>query len=114
MTKLLLAATAALLLAAPALAQAQAEVAAPTRIISTHGVDFNDAAQTRGFYMKLWRTAYAVCDSDSTIPRIAQADLSCVDRVMAQAVQKVDAPRLTAMLDRSFGGEANVYQAGAR
>ncbi|MEI9890383.1 MAG: hypothetical protein WDN45_07005 [Caulobacteraceae bacterium] len=45
---------------------------------------------------------------------IGQGDLSCVHRAMAQAVKAVDAPRLTAMLDRSQGGETNVYQAGAR
>jgi UrcA family protein len=111
MSKLLLAATAALLLAGPALAQAQE--AAPTRAISTRGVDFNDAAQVKSFYAKLWRSAYSVCDSNSANPVIAQADLACIHRAMAQAVQTVNAPRLTAMLDRSLGGEANVYQAAA-
>jgi UrcA family protein len=112
MSKLLLAATAALLLAGPVLAQA--EEAAPTQTISTRGVDFNDASQVKGFYSQLWRTAYSVCDSNAINPRISQADLTCVRRVMSQAVQKVDAPKLTAMLGRSMGGEANVYQAGAR
>lgn len=111
MSKLLLAATAALLLAGPVLAQA--EEAAPRQVISTRGVDFSDAKQVHAFYTKLWRTAYAVCDSNSSNPRIAQADLACVNRVMAQAVKTVDAPRLTAMLDRSMGGEANVFQAAA-
>jgi UrcA family protein len=112
MSKLLLAATAALLLAGPALAQAQE--AAPTQTVSTRGVNFNDAAQVSHFYTQLWRTAYSVCDSNSANPVIGQADLSCVHRAMAQAVKSIDAPRLTAMLDRSMGGEANVYQAAAR
>ena len=112
MNKLLLAATAALVLAGPALAQA--EEAAPTQVISTRNVDFNNSAQVKGFYMKLWRTAYQVCDSNSANPVVSQSDISCVRRAMAQAVQSVNAPRLTAMLDRSLGGDANVYQAGAR
>jgi UrcA family protein len=111
MSKLLLAATAALLLAGPALAQAQE--AAPSQVVSTRGVDFSDAKQVHNFYNKLWRTAYAVCDSNSVNPRIAQADLACVNHVLAQAVQKVDAPSLTAMLDNRMGGEANVFQAAA-
>jgi UrcA family protein len=114
MSKFVLAAAAALLLAGPALAQTEAADATPTAKISVAGVDFNDQAQAKEFYAKLWRTAYSVCDSNSANPRIAQADLGCVHRVMAQAVQQVNAPRLTAMLDRSMGGEANVYQAGAR
>jgi UrcA family protein len=111
MSKLLLAAAAALLLAAPTLAQAQ-EVA-PSQVISTRGVDFSDAKQVHSFYNRLWRTAYAVCDTNSANPIIAQADTACVNQVMAQAVQKVDAPRLTAMLDKRMGGEANVFQAAA-
>jgi UrcA family protein len=111
MSKLLLAATAALLLAGPALAQAQE--AAPRQVISTRGVDFSDAKQVQGFYTKLHRTASAVCDSNSANPRITQADVACRNHVMAQAVQKVDAPRLTAMLDQRMGGEANVFQAAA-
>ncbi len=112
MSKLLLAATAALLLAGPALAQAQE--AAPTQTVSTRCVNFSDAAQVKHVYTQLYRTAYAVCDSNSANPVIGQGDLSCVHRAMAQAAKAVDAPRLTAMLDRSQGGETNVYQAGAR
>jgi UrcA family protein len=111
MSKLLLAATAALLLAGPALAETQD--APPRQTLSTHGVDFNDGAQAKAFYGKLWRTAYTVCDSNSANPRIAQADLTCVRHAMAQAVQSVGAPRLTALLDRSLGSDANVYQAAA-
>lgn len=111
MSKLLLAAAAALLLAGPVLAQA--EEVAPSKVISTRGVDFSDAKQAHAFYNKLWRTAYAVCDSNAANPRIIQADRTCVNHVMAQAVQKVDAPSLTAMLDRSMGGEAKVFQAAA-
>ncbi|MDB5459256.1 MAG: hypothetical protein JWO72_997, partial [Caulobacteraceae bacterium] len=82
MTKLLLAATAALLLAGPTLAVAAEPV--PTQVLSTNGVDFNNAAQVKHFYAKLWRAAYRVCDSDSANPRFAQVDRTCVEQALLQ------------------------------
>jgi UrcA family protein len=112
MSKLLLAATAALLLAGPALAETQ-DGAAPTQTVSVRGADLNNAAQARDVYVKLWRAAYSVCDSNSVNPVIAQADLTCVRQAMSQAVQTLNAPRVTAMLDRNMGRDASVYQAAA-
>lgn len=112
MSKLLLAATAALLLAGPALAVAAEPV--PAQALSYHNVNFNDAAQAKQFYAKLWHAAYAVCDSDSANPRFAQADRTCVQQALIAAARKVNAPVLTAMVDRSVVGEPTVYSAGAR
>ena len=112
MSKLLLAATAALLLAGPAVSVAAEPV--PTQALSTHGVDFNNTAQVKQFYNKLWRAAYAVCDEGSANPRFAQTDRSCVQEALTAAARKVNAPVLTAMVDRSSVGEPTVYSAGAR
>lgn len=112
MSKLLLAATAALLLAGPTLSVAAEPV--PTQALSTRGVDFNNTAQVKQFYTKLWHAAYAVCDSGSANPRFAQADRTCVEQALNAAARKVNAPVLTAMIDRSVVGEPTVYSAGAR
>jgi UrcA family protein len=112
MSKLLLAATAALLLAGPTLSVAAEPV--PTRALSTRGVDFNNTAQVKHFYAKLWHAAYQVCDSGSANPRFAQVDRSCVEQALVQAAQKINAPVLTAMIDRTVVGDPTVYSAGAR
>jgi UrcA family protein len=109
MTKLLLAASAALILAGPAFAQTAADQA-PTQAVSTRGVDFASKAEVRHFYAKLRGAAQAVCDSGSVSSTISRADAACVRQVMASAVQVANKPVLTAMYNtaqdnnRAFAG----------
>jgi UrcA family protein len=104
MTKLLLAASAALLIAGPALAETVRGVdEAPSQSVSTRGVDFASRDQVRHFYAKLRGAALAVCDSGSANPRVSQADRECVNRVIAEAVKAADRPVLTAVYQSSQG-----------
>lgn len=116
MSKLALAAAAALVLAGPALAAA-GDNDVPAKEVVAKGVDFNDAAQVRRFYFRLQTAARLVCSSGSAGHlTIASEDLSCIRRNMNEAVRKVDAPRLTAMLVDSYGPNtsASAFAADAR
>jgi UrcA family protein len=113
MTKLLLAAGAAVLIAAPAFAaetQTQTQAEAPMRAVSTRGVDFSNGDQVRRFYVRLNATARAVCDAGSPVPRSFAVDRRCVRQVMADAVKAADKPMLTALYNstadsnRAFAG----------
>ena len=112
MTKLFLAASAAILIAGPAFAAetVRADEAAPTQAVSARGVDFASRDQVKHFYAKLRGAAAAVCDSGSANPRFSQADASCVRDVVAQAVKVANKPVLTAMYNsasdsnRAFAG----------
>jgi UrcA family protein len=96
MTKLLLAAGAVVLIAAPACA-AETQAGAPTRAVSARGVDFANGAQVRQFYNKLHGAAVAVCDAGSPVPRAFAMDARCVRQVVADAVKAADKPMLTAL-----------------
>jgi UrcA family protein len=109
MTKLLLAAGAAVLIAGPAFA-AETQAEAPARAISARGVDFSNQTQVRQFYDKLHAAAQAVCDAGSPIPRAYAVDARCVRQVVADAVKAADKPVLTALYDSS--GESNHAFAG--
>jgi UrcA family protein len=109
MTKLLLAAGAALLIAAPAFA-AETQADAPAQAVSTRGVDFSSKAQVREFYAKLHVAAQSVCDSGSNVPRAFAVDASCVRRVVADAVKVADKPVLTALYNST--GDSNRAFAG--
>ena len=109
MSKLILAAAAAAALALAAPAMAQTVDAAPTQTVSTRSVNFSSPAAVKDFYAKLYQAALTVCDSGSANPRISQADISCVNQVMAQAVRAADKPVLTAMYDSANRGSAPVY-----
>jgi UrcA family protein len=99
MTKLLLTAAAVLALAGAAhAAPVAADNDVPTQQVSTRGVNFADAAQARHFYAKLQGAAQAVCGSTPS-----SQDLTCVRRNMNDAVSKVAAPQLTAMLNNTYG-----------
>jgi UrcA family protein len=100
MTKLLFAATAAVLIAGPALA-AETQPETPTRAISARGVDFSDQQQVRQFYNRLHVAAQAVCDAGSPVPRAFAVDASCVRQVVADAVKAADKPVLTALYNSS-------------
>lgn len=118
MSKLVLAAaaaTAAVCLAGPALAASGLDRESPTVAVSIKGVNFNDPAQARAFYTKLQSAARYVCESDPNHLAVAN-NLDCVRRNMADAVQQLNAPRLTALLDKTYGsGErATAFAADAR
>jgi UrcA family protein len=109
MTKLLLAAGAAVLIAVPAFA-AETQAEAPTKAISTRGVDFSNKEQVRQFYLRLNTAARAVCDAGSPVPRTFAVDAGCVRQVVADAVKAADKPVLTALYNSS--GDANHAFAG--
>jgi UrcA family protein len=99
MTKLILAASAALLIAAPAFAETAAQDA-PVQAVSAKGVNFANREQARRFYVKLQVAAASVCN----------ADASCAREVMAQAVKAADKPVLTALYNA--GGDSSRAFAG--
>lgn len=109
MSKLIIAAIAAFALTAPAMAQTADE--APTQTLRTSNVNFSSPAAVKSFYAKLYQAALTVCDSGSANPRIAQTDISCVRKTMAEAVRAADKPALTAMYDSAQGGNAPAYAA---
>jgi UrcA family protein len=100
MTKLLLTATVAVLLAGPALA-AETQGEAPVRAVSARGVDFSNQQQVRQFYNRLHVAAQAVCDAGSPVPRAFAVDAGCVRHVVANAVKAADRPVLTAVYNSS-------------
>src|ERR1700749_4372220 len=108
MTKLFLAAAAAVLIAAPAFAAETQD--APAQAVSARGVNFSSKEQVRDFYAKLNVAAQSVCDSGSNAPRASTVDASCVRRVVADAVKVADKPVLTALYNtnadtnRAFAG----------
>jgi len=113
MTKLLLAATAAVLIAAPAFAaetQTATQGEAPVRAVSARGVDFSNQQQVRQFYNRLHVAAQAVCDGGSPVPRAFATDAGCVRQVVADAVKAADKPVLTALYNSS--GDSNHAFAG--
>jgi UrcA family protein len=100
MTKFLLAAGAAVLIAGPVLAaepQAQPQAEAAAKTVSTRGVDFSNQEQVRRFYIRLTTAAQAVCDAGSPVPRVFATDARCVRQVVADAVKAADKPVLTAL-----------------
>jgi UrcA family protein len=103
MSKLILAAAAAILISTPALA-AEVQSDAPTQAVSTQGVNFASRTQVQHFYAKLRGAAQAVCDSGSANPRFSATDASCVRDVMAQAVRSADKPVLTAVYNANEQG----------
>ena len=82
------------------------------RAVSTASVNFTDQAAVKSFYAKLRSAAKEVCDSASVNPVIAQKDRACVEQVMAQAVQKMDRPVLTAMYRANTTGANVGYATG--
>jgi UrcA family protein len=111
MTKLILAASAAILIAGPAFAETARTVQdAPAQAVSAKGVDFASRAQVKHFYAKLRGAAQAVCDSGSANPRFSATDAACQRQVMAEAVKTMDKPVLTALYNAQ--GDANHAFAG--
>lgn len=110
MTKLILAATAALLIAGPALAEGVNAIDdAPTQAVSTKGVDFSNREQVKHFYARLRGAIANVCDSGSANPTLQRQDQACARQVTAQAIQAMNKPILTALYNagdnnRAFAG----------
>ena len=112
MTKLLLAASAAILIATPALAGGiVSNDDIPRQAVSARNVDFANPAQVKHFYAKLRGAAVAVCESNAVVSSpAAQLDRACIGQAMSQAVKTLDKPVLTAMYDnaqtsnRAFAG----------
>ena len=105
MSKLILAASAALLIAGPALAETVRTVdGAPSAAVSTKGVNFNNPAEVKRFYSRLRVAVAAVCSSGSA------TDAACARDVTAQAVHVANRPTLTALYNaqgdssRAFAG----------
>lgn len=97
MSKLILAAAAALLIASPALADGVRSDDAPAQSVSTKGVDFSNREQVKHFYAKLRGAIANVCDTGSANPVLSQADAACARQVTAQAIKALDKPVLTAL-----------------
>lgn len=108
MTKLLLAAGAALALASPAFAAPLDDTVAQqqpnTRVVSTSGVNFGDQTEVRRFYHRLYTAAAIACDAGEghVLVPITQ-DQTCIRENMANAARAVNAPLLTAMVTQVYG-----------
>ena len=117
MTKLLLSTVAVLALAGAAHAGpgVPADNDTPALHVSTQGVNFNDAAQARRFYVKLETAARLVCQAGSADRLVAGTeDITCGRDNMKAAVRKVDAPQLTAMLGARYDVRTTAFAADAR
>jgi UrcA family protein len=82
-------------------ALAQDAKAAPSRVVSIANVNFDSEAQVGALYNKIWRIADRLCDSNSTDPRMVQADRACTQSAIADAVRAADKPMLTAMYNNA-------------
>jgi len=86
---------AGLLASGPALAASEP---LPAQLaVSTAGVDLQDPVAVQALYARLHAAAGAVCDGYAVNSRVSAADVACADRALAQAVQALNAPLLTAL-----------------
>ena len=65
--------------------------------LSVRGVDFADPRQVKTFYDHVRVAAQAACNSDSLTSWGVREDRECRARFVDEAVNKVNAPLLTAM-----------------
>ena len=86
----------ALVSAAPAGIAAARPVEAPVTV-SVRGVDFSNPAQVKAFYDHVKAVARAACSGDTLTPWGVREDQECRARFVADAVNQVNAPLLTAM-----------------
>ena len=116
MSKLVLAAAAALVLAGPALA-APADNDTPAKTVAVRGLNLSNPVQAQRFYVKLQRAARQVCQAGSDRPAAGTEDLTCVRQNMQDAVRAANTAQLTALLNNTYGpGAANstAYATDAR
>ncbi len=101
MSKILLAAAVATLMAGQALAETRSTA------VSTGNVNFNSRADVNALYTRIDMAAQSVCSTDSKNKYVAQPDRACVDRAVAQAVSAANRPMLTAAYQARGAGNAN-------
>lgn len=83
------------LIASPALANGEKVK------VSMAGADFSSPAQVKRFYEKLNSAAVRACTTSTDLYYGIQPDPACVRTAMENAVQKVNQPLLTAMLQNA-------------
>jgi len=97
MTKIIFAAAAcAALMSGSAMAEQ-----VQTAFVSAKGVDFNDRAQVQALYAKIEAAARQACSLNSPNPALAAPEQDCVRSALADTVQRLDRPVLTAVYDRA-------------
>ena len=89
MSKIVLAAVAAAVLAGPAFAETE------STLVRTSRVDFSDRAQVQKVYDRVVAAANRVCTTPSDNKYVARPDRECVDRAVAQAIAQTNKPLLT-------------------
>lgn len=95
MPKLLIAAVlAAAALSSPALA---ASDQAPSRQVSTAGVDFTDHSAVVAFHARLKQAAASVCNTYSAKPWVTAAERACAVEAVDKAVRAANRPMLYAV-----------------
>lgn len=94
MHRLIAAAVAAALAAAPVAASA---TTLPTIAVSLDGVNPDTDAGARTALKRIDRAARKACDSTPTGTRIKSVDAECVADLTATAVEKLAAPKVTAL-----------------
>lgn len=77
----------------------------PSRMVST-AVDFRDPAAVRDLYGRLAKTAEQVCDSYAAMSRVTAADRACASKALADAVERLNQPAVTALHDAAHGRPA--------
>jgi UrcA family protein len=110
MSRILLAAVAAIAVAGPAAAyqlkhDASGDAVRVVALPAGH-VDFNDPAQAKAFYAQVKRAADEACLAPSTSGQIMRPDPICSAQAVSQAVRNTNRPLLTAAYDSdsSFTG----------
>lgn len=94
MQRFTIAALAAVLIAAPALAAA---APLPTISVTLEGVNVQTDKGAKVALKRIGRAAREACASTPTGTRIRAVDHDCVNDLVAQAVQQLNAPRVTAL-----------------
>jgi UrcA family protein len=103
MTKMMFAAAA---VAALLGGQAFAADASTSVAVNTQGVNYNDRAAVQQLYTRINVAAVKACETPSQNRYIRQADQSCVDKAVADAVRKTDRPLLTAAYQGAVSSNA--------
>jgi len=89
--------------------------AADARVtLSTRGVDFADPAQVKAFYDRVTHAARAVCNGDTLTPWGVKEGEACRSQFISDAVNKVNAPLLTAMNNSGSRKSTSAYASDDR
>ncbi len=68
--------------------------------IDVRNVNFDSASQVRGLYHRIQAAAAQVCNSDISDPRTAEADATCRQEAVSNAVREIGQPQLSALDDQ--------------